>query len=209
MNPQIYHEKTEIRKVHFFLPFFMPKSLPLPVNFTNMKNILLLLSLIFCQMMIGQKAFPDAWIGKWQGDVIIYNATGIAQTVPMELHIAAGDSAQQWKWTMLYLPKDKPKDERPYVLKIKDLAKSHYIMDEKNSILLDAYYYGGVFYSSFEVQGSQLLATYRMQGKHLMMEITFGKSEAINTTGGTSEDVPPVKSFAIGGMQRAILKRMK
>ena len=158
---------------------------------------------------MAQSYFPDEWAGKWKGDVNIYNGKGLVQSVPMELHISKADSALQWNWTLLYLPKDKPKDERPYLIKVIDAAKGHYIMDEKNSILLDGYYYGGVFYSSFEVQGSQLLVTYRMQGKNLMMEIAFGKGETINTTGGTSEDVPPVKSFAINGMQRAILKKIK
>jgi hypothetical protein len=175
-----------------------------------MKQFILAFSLfVFNYLAFAQYTFPDAWIGKWKGDVTIYNGKGITQVVPMELQIAKGDSAQQWKWTIIYLLKDKPKDERPYLLKCIDREKGHYIMDEKNSILLDAYYYGNVFYSSFEVQGTQLNVTYRMQGKNIVMEIFFGKSEAINTTGGTSEDVPPVKSFAINGMQRAILKKTK
>lgn len=173
-------------------------------------NILLFLQLSL-SLVLGQKKadFPDAWIGKWKGQMEIITGKGVAQTIPMETHIAKGDSADTWKWTLIYAAKKDSPDVRPYVIKLKDKSKGHYIMDEKNTILLDSYYIGGEFWSEFEVQGTHLVTVYRMEGKNLISTIMYGPSEAIQTTGGGSEDTPPVKSYAVKGVQRCVMKRSK
>lgn len=154
-------------------------------------------------------SFPDAWIGVWEGELQIYNKAGLAQTLPMETHISKGDSANQWNWKIVYIAKKDSPDVRPYVVIAKDAKNGLYVMDEKNTIAMESYYIGGVFWTCFDVQGTRLFTSYRMVGKNLVSEIVFGKTTAISTTGGTSEDIPPVVTYPIGGVQRCVMKKRK
>jgi hypothetical protein len=153
------------------------------------------------------KTFPQSWEGIWKGDLQIFNNQGLATTLPMEIHILP-DSNNTWKWTIVYAPKDKPKDERPYTLRIIDAKKGHYVTDENNSIVLDAYYIGGTFWSWFEVEGTRLLVMEHLEGKNLIMEIVFSGDKPINVTGGKDADTPPASSFEVKGAHKAILKRV-
>lgn len=169
-------------------------------------------SLLFCICAFAQKksakTFPQSWEGIWKGELEIYGSQGLTTKLPMEIHILP-DSANTWKWKIVYAPKDKPKDERPYTLRVIDASKGHYVTDENNSIVLDAYYIGDTFWSWFEVEGTTLLVAERLHGKNLIMEIVFAGSKAINVTGGKDEDTPPASSFQVKGAHRAILKRSK
>lgn len=178
-----------------------------------MKYFLILgISLFLCFCAFAQKksakTFPQSWEGIWKGDLQIYNNQGLATTLPMEIHILP-DTANTWKWKIVYAPKDKPKDERPYTLRVIDASKGHYVTDENNSIVLDAYYIGGTFWSWFEVEGTRLLVMERLEGKNLIMEIVFSGAKALNVTGGKDEDTPPASSFEVKGAHKAILKRTK
>lgn len=180
------------------------------MTFMN-KKFLFLFFQFFLIVAFGQNntSFPDSWIGKWKGKMEIITPKGTMQTVPMELHISKGDSVDKWNWTIVYVAKKDSPDVRKYVIISKDKSKGHYIMDERNGILMDSYFIGGEFFCDFEVEGTRLLTVDRMEGKRLISTIIYGPIEAIATTGGTDKDTPPVKSFAIKGIQRCVMKRMK
>ena len=64
--------------------------------------------------------------------------------------------------------------------------------------------------SWYEVMGSQILSIQELQGDQMIFEIIFGSSEPVSITGDQQfdgEDIPAVKTFPIGGYQRAILKK--
>lgn len=153
--------------------------------------------------------FPDGWLGIWKGEMHIITAKGIMQKVPMEIHISKGDSADTWNWQMIYRMKKDSPDVRPYVLKLVDKDKQHYVMDEKNSILLDSYFIDNVLWCPFEVQGTYLLTTNEVRGGKMISTIMYGPAAAVRTSGGTDEDTPPVKSFAVKGVQKCVMKRYK
>lgn len=149
--------------------------------------------------------FPASWIGVWTGDLLIHNAKGIAQSVPMEVTIRPVPGSANYDWITVY-SKDTLAGKRPYALLVKDAEAGHYAIDENNNIVLDAYLLGGKLFNSFEVQGQLLVCTYEMQGENLVFEVIAGPTTPVATTGG-GEAVPEVKSFKVNVMQRAVLKR--
>lgn len=161
---------------------------------------------------IENTSFPKSWEGKWSGTLEVFRDTGKVQDLPMELHILPIDTASKpsWTWTIIY-GEDKTTGIRPYELITLDVAKGQYLIDEKNTIQIEAYFLGGQFYQWFEVQGSRLLTKTEMQGKSLVWEIVVSGNEPVNISGKgiyEGEEVPPVSAFKISTLQRAVLKRI-
>ncbi|GJM35995.1 MAG: hypothetical protein DHS20C18_49960 [Saprospiraceae bacterium] len=179
-----------------------------------MKNhflYILALSFIFTIGLQAQEAttFPDSWCGNWAGELEIYSGIGLLQKVPMSLTIQPTDSVDVYTWTLVYGSGEKS-SIRPYELKVIDRENGQYVIDEKNSIFLQAYLLGGKFYNRFAVGENLLMTTTELLGEQLIFEVVFGKREPISTTGGqqyNGEDIPEVYSFEVLGRQRAVLER--
>lgn len=158
-------------------------------------------------LMLAQIGLPESWQGNWQGELRIYDAQGERQRIPMELHIQAQD--RSFTWHIIY-GADKEKGLRAYLLRSVDAAKGHFVIDEQNGILLDAYLLGGQLLSRFEVMGNLLQSRVEVVGDTLYYEIVYGGWDAIRQSGDTVVDgdsIPPVRSFAIQGRQYAVLRR--
>jgi len=149
--------------------------------------------------------FPDDWEGDWKGTLEIFNAEGKQQDVPMELLIHPTDSADRWQWTIVY-GVDSIRQERKYELIIVDAEKGHYQIDEKNSIIIDAYLINGEFISHFSVMGSSIITRDRIVGDKMAYEIISSRMKTPITTGG-EENVPQVDTYPITVTQRAMLSR--
>jgi len=157
------------------------------------------------------ESFPDAWLGNWLGSLDIYNASGKSQTIPMELVIAEIDNSDNYVWAIIY-GEDKEKGRRAYELKIVDPSKGLYIIDEKNSIELEAYLLGNKLFSRFSVAESLLLCTYEKVGERLIFEVNSGAMKEVSTTGGQEvdgEEIPEVKAYPINVLQRGELRRRR
>ncbi len=168
---------------------------------------LLLLCVLGCFSAQAQ-TFPEPFIGHWKGELLWYQ-TGKAmpQKVAMELHIQPTDTMHHFTWQMVY---GKPgEDLRPYILKPVDTAKGHWMVDERNGIVLDQYWIGGKFCSSFTVQASTITDCYWIEGDKMIVEFITTSAKAINTTGGTSKDIPAVESYAVKSYQKAVLTKQK
>jgi len=153
--------------------------------------------------------FPQAWIGNWSGELLIYDAKGVKQKVPMALEIQPTAKKEVFTWALIY-GEDKVKGRRNYELNIKDAEKGWYAIDEKNSIVLDCYLFHNKLFSRFEVMGNQLLCTYEKQGKRIIFDVISGNQKEVSTTGGekiNGEDIPEVKVYDINVSQRAILRQ--
>ena len=154
-------------------------------------------------------SFPHTWQGIWQGDLEIYTAKGLSQSVPMELHILPTDSTNRFTWTIIY-GADKEAGKRPYELVIIDETKGLYAIDEKNSIQLEGYFIKDKFFSRFEVMDNLLLTTEQLVDEKLIFEIIVGKMTPVSVTGNevvNGDTIPPVQTFPLNVMQRAILSR--
>ncbi len=152
-------------------------------------------------------AFPQNWEGKWQGELEIYNVKGIAQKIPMELHILPIDTSDNYTWHIIY-GEDKVAGLRPYELQIVNADIGHYVVDEKNGILLDAFLLGGKLFERFSVMGSMLLATIEVRDGLMYYEIISGNETPINMTSTIEEgETFEVSSLPIVVRQYAELRR--
>ena len=124
--------------------------------------------------------------------------------VPMELHIHPLDSSVGWNWTLIYDLEEK-RDVRSYELLPKDEVAGHYVIDEKNSIVLDAWRIDNTLTSRFEVAGNLLSIVYECRGEEMWVQIISGKNKTTPT--GGSGDIPEVLNFPVGVIQRAVLHK--
>lgn len=179
--------------------------------------LLLLFSIVTISFAIGQKStshqhktFPDEWLGVWEGTLHIYNHQNILQSIPITLENLPTDSADIFQWVIIY-GEDKIKGKRDYVLKTKDKSKGHYVIDENNGILIDAYVVENKLISHFEVMGNHLTSIYERKDDQMIFEIIVNKSFPVQVSGNIKaegqEDIPEVKSYPIIGYQKAILSR--
>lgn len=149
-----------------------------------------------------EQHFPDAWIGEWGGELKIYSGQGLAQTLEMELHISALEKGK-WGWTIIY--KGDEVDERNYELNIKDASKGHYVIDEQNSILLDAFYLGNTLVSRFSVNNSLLMINYTFESDRVVFDVFSGNKDTSVVTGEEITQVKEIRSYQMGTRQRAVL----
>lgn len=157
-------------------------------------------------------SFPESWEGIWTGELSIYNAKGLSQQLPMELHLLPiPDSVDLFTWTIIY-GEDKEAGKRPYQLQVVDREKGLYVVDELNSIALECYYLHNKLYSHYLVGDNRILITNEVEGDTMLFEVIAGKDEPVSITGGEivdEEEIPEVSTFPITVAQRAVLTRKK
>lgn len=156
---------------------------------------------------IENTSFPEDWTGRWQGDLMIYSGLGLQDQLKMELIIEPIVGSENFTFTIVY---DTGADlsRREYELIVVDKDQGLFIVDEKNTILIESYFMGGKWFQRFEVAGNMLICTIEKQNENLVWEITSGKSEKISTTGNTEiEGIYEVNTYPFGVYQRAVLSK--
>ncbi|HEV7781177.1 MAG TPA: hypothetical protein VGO58_07905 [Chitinophagaceae bacterium] len=174
-----------------------------------MKVSLLIVVLFISVSVLGQKdQFPGSWMGNWKGTLEWYK-TGKEepQKINIELRIAAGDSTGNYTWQIIYGAVGE--DNRPYLLRSKDAAKNHWVIDELNGIVLDQFWVGKRFCGAFTVAGNTIVNNYWMEDGKLLVEFFSIAAKPIVTTGNGTEQVPNVDSYRVGSYQKAVLTREK
>ncbi len=178
-----------------------------------MRSIILIISLLLSYSANAQKikAFPNTWQGNWKGELKWFK-TGTAepQIINMELRIhavATPDSSDTWTWQIIY--GSETEDNRPYKLIPKDSTGIHWVIDEKNGIVLDQYWVGGKFSGAFTVQNSTIINNFWMEGNKLMVEFYSISAKPISTTGNGTDESPSVMSYKVGSYQKAVLSPVK
>lgn len=152
-------------------------------------------------------SFPEDWTGRWKGDLKIYSGLGLQDQLKMELIIEPITNSENYTFTIVY---DNGLDltKRNYELIVVDKDQGLFLVDEKNSILIESYFIGGKWFQRFEVAGNMLVCTIEMQNKNLVWEITSGKSEKISTSGDINiEGILEVNTYPFGVYQRAVLSK--
>ncbi len=148
---------------------------------------------------------PPGWLGEWKGEMTTATPSGTsgpAARFTMELRVKEITPGERWTWTIIY---DGPpgRSERPYELIAKDAAKGAFQIDEKNGIVLDATLLGDTLASPFQVQGTTLLAEYRLREDAIEVAIWSWRGEPV----ATGPEGLPVKSWRVGSVQRGVLKK--
>lgn len=174
---------------------------------------ILLFSILFLFFLAGcavsqAPEFPLSWVGNWKGELQWYR-TGKPepQKVNMELRIQPGDSSGHYTWGIIY--GSASADNRPYILKPKDSTAGHWVIDERNGIVLDQFWVGNTFSGAFTVQKNTIVNSYRMDNDQLIIEFYSISAQPLTVTGNNTEDSPRVDSYRVGSYQKAILTRVK
>src|SRR5690606_868412 len=98
-------------------------------------------------------------------------------------------------------------DNRPYFLFPKDSTGIHWVIDERNGIILDQYYFANRLSGVFTVMQTTIVNSYQLQGDSLVVEFNSFNKEPISQTGMGTEESPNVMSYRVTGYQRAVLRR--
>jgi hypothetical protein len=173
------------------------------------KIIAVSIFVLLCGTCFGQnqKAFPLSFIGKWKGKLEWRVAGKPTQTFTMQLNILPTDTANQYTWQIIY--GDNGKDNRPYLLKPIDTTKGHWIVDERDGIILDSYIHGNCVHGAFTVQGNTIVDNYCVTGNKMNVEFFSIKLADKKQSGKGTDDTPFVDSYRVGSYQVGVLTKLK
>ena len=168
-----------------------------------------LLLLFICTITVFQlnaQSFPEHFVGHWEGELLWYQSgKSTPKPVRMQHIIRPADSTGQFTWQLIY--GEGKEDVRPYLLKPKDTAKGHWVIDELNGIVLDQFYTGNRFTGAFSVQNVTIVNSYWREGNDLVAEFYSFTSKPIVRSGSGTEESPYVDSYANRAYQRAVLHK--
>jgi hypothetical protein len=185
-----------------------------------MKNLIYLSFIAFIINIVGCKTdtqtsieikkenatFPTSWVGAWEGPLIISSSK--TDTVTMKFYVDTIANNDTVIWQLLY----ENQDIRDYRLIAKNKEKGEYVIDEKNSILIDARLFDQKLSSVFEVQNNAIVASYEYIDDSIIFELMMYNSDNKQVSGNSileNEDIPEVISHMPQVYQKAILKRVK
>lgn len=123
------------------------------------------------------------------------------------MQIQPADSAGNFTWQIIC--DSAAEDNSPYLLKSKDTAKGHWVIDELNGIAPGQFWVAIKFFGAFTVMGNTIVNNYRMENDKLNVEFYSMGAKPIVTSGKGTEDSPRVDSYRIGSYQKAVLLRTK
>ncbi len=152
-------------------------------------------------------SFPQSFIGHWKGKLQWMVAGKPARQFTMQLLVQPADSAGQFTWQIIY--GDSAKDNRSYILKAIDSVLGHWVIDERNGILLDGYVHGNSFHGAFTVQGNTIVDNYRVEKDQLHVEFYSIKLDDKKKSGKGTAETPFVDSYKISSYQMGTLFRVK
>jgi hypothetical protein len=148
--------------------------------------------------------FPDNWIGRYEGLLEIFNTKGKVMEIPMVLQIDSLNNQDYYPWLLQY----GEDDLRDYGLLIEDSLKGHYIIDEFNGILIDAYAMQNTLVSHFSVANSEITSIYKKEGELIEFQIISSVSDTLtNSRAMEGENIYEVGSFPVNAYQKAILRK--
>ncbi len=145
----------------------------------------------------------SALVGNWSGPMVIHSpARKDPMKITMSIEIQPIKNSDKFSYKLTY----EKQPTRDYVLQPIDPTKGHWQVDEQNGIKLDAFWNGAGFTSVFTVQGTTIVTTERLEGGKLHWEnISYAGKPFAET--GNVQGAPPVSTFRVLNVQRAVLTR--
>lgn len=148
------------------------------------------------------------WEGNWKGTVEIWSYNEKVDAFPMSLDIIRKDSI--WDFIINYQRQADQTDIRAYQLIVVDESKNHFAIDEKNSIILDAFLNANCLYNRFSGMGSDLQVRMCLEPDGMSYEITSTFAQALRTSGNEvigNDTIPEIKSYDLYNLMKAKLKK--
>jgi len=149
-------------------------------------------------------SFPQNWQGTWSGTMLNRSVKGKSQNVPMTLRIQpVSNNPLRYTWQITYGVGAK-KLVRSYELVVKDRGAGHFVIDEKDGTLIDAWWVGNTLYSQFRVGNKLLNSQYERQSDRLRYKLVTYQPLNSPPAEGSQQKVP-FESYQIGAVQSAEL----
>ena len=164
--------------------------------------------LIVTILPIRAQVLPPSWEGKWTGTVDIWAYNQKTESFPMSLEITPRDTG--WDYIIDYQKDPDRPDVRQYQLIVIDSAQSRLAIDEKNSIILDAYFNDDCLYTRFGGMNSDLIIRMCMENDVMDYEIISNFSDPIRVSGGQiieQDTMPEITSYNLYHFMKAKLKK--
>jgi hypothetical protein len=154
-----------------------------------------------------QTDFSRKWQGVWKGTLKVSPLAGESQEVPMELHIQPIKDRSALQWQIVYGEGEK-RLERDYELVPQEGKPGQFVIDEKNTVLIDARQVADVLYSQFQVGEYLISSRYERRRDRLFVEMTSYSLHEPRKTGGAEKDPKSgVLSYLLQSVQTAELRR--
>jgi len=150
---------------------------------------------------------PAEWHGKWVGTLKITPVEGKEEQTPMELTIEPIKDSKNLRWRIIY-GEGKKAPVRDYELQPQE-KPNHFVIDEKNGVLIDAVLVGGVLHSQFEVGGSLIPVRYDRTGDLLRFSLTVASTKDPRESKLTGKEDFKVKAYKVESYHVAELKKAK
>jgi hypothetical protein len=143
------------------------------------------------------------WHGRWTGTLEIASVAGEAKETPMEMVIEPIKDSKNYRWRIVY----GKGPAREYELIPQEKA-GHFVIDEKNGLLIDAWLVGATVHSQFQVGDSLIPVRYERAGDRLRFSLTVSSTKDPRTTKLIKGDFE-AKAFKLEAVHAAELKRAK
>jgi hypothetical protein len=151
---------------------------------------------------------PEDWIGSWYGILEVKNPKGNTYAVNMELHLQKTDTANNWRYTIVY-DDGKRRDERRYNLTKADSLPGLYIIDENNGILLNEVKMGNKMFQRFSVMDNVIYGITTYEKGKITWELVSDNNKLSFQSGKGDEEIPFVTTYLPVNYQRAVLTKKK
>lgn len=189
-----------------------------------MKKIIFLITLICMSSCMGQEKktkrvsedeFPNVkqnilndFVGLYKGNLNVSNYTGSLQNIPMEIQLKKTATEGEFSYEIMYLINNK-KDIRKYMIKTIDLERGHYVIDQRNGLVLQGNLIHNTIFSTFEMNNNIMNSKlqFKNEGK-IAFEIVVVTKQNGYDTGGKEKSGPAAKSYTTTIVQRALLTRV-
>lgn len=172
-----------------------------------MKKVFLIITLIYSSVCFSQN-IPDDFLGSWYGVLEIKNPKRNGYTVNMELHLQKTDTANNWRYTIIY-DNGERRDERKYNLVKSDSLPGLYMVDENNGIILYEVLIGNRMFQRFEVMDNVIYGITTYEKNKITWELVTDNNKLSFQSGKGDEEIPFVTTYLPTNYQRAELTKKK
>jgi hypothetical protein len=146
-----------------------------------------------------------AFEGRWSGPCKLKPAFNGTDGFPMTLEVTASSTGARWK-TVNIAAGNLPEQIRDYELKAVDAVSGHYVMDEKNGLLLDTFLSEKSLRSNFLINGLLVTSTVEAR-KDGSLLFTVPMQRMVRQTCLTGNPQICATSLAPQSEQTCVLKR--
>jgi len=149
---------------------------------------------------------PTDWDGEWKGKLQIMPLNGEKHETVMELHIAPMKVGKGYSWKIIY-GEGKKQQARNYELIPQEKA-NHFVIDEKNGLLIDSFLVGSTMHSQFQVADSLIPVRYELKGEILTFSLASYATKDARTTKLAKGEFDAI-AFKLEAVQVAELRKAK